>query len=232
MRERAVQLVFEQENGHESQWSAISSISGKIGCTAEKPRKWVHQIERDQGRREKMTSTEREQLLVTVDALSRYLGHSNVAFTLNLFCHNELSEDDLMDYIAEMSALRREHVRRIINVKKVFFLLLFVAPCLFAENDSGWMQNFLGVWQLQYVGSVSMTATSGDGKLIMNSILMMLPEPDENDQIEFLKGGFGHHSEKYLAAPDSFAETTRPFIWAEETRNEISLRFSGDAFPK
>ena len=51
VRERAVRLVFELENGHESQWAAINSIAGKIGCTAETLRRWVRQAERDQGQR-------------------------------------------------------------------------------------------------------------------------------------------------------------------------------------
>ena len=41
IRERAVRLVFEQQKEHGSQCSAIGSIAGKIGCTAETLRKWV-----------------------------------------------------------------------------------------------------------------------------------------------------------------------------------------------
>jgi len=62
VRERAVRLVFEQQGEHDSQWAAIGSIAGKIGCTAETLRKWVRQAERDQGRRTGATSTERERL--------------------------------------------------------------------------------------------------------------------------------------------------------------------------
>ena len=40
-------MVFEHEAEHESQWAAIGSIAGKIGCTAETLRKWVRQAERD-----------------------------------------------------------------------------------------------------------------------------------------------------------------------------------------
>ncbi|MBX9895024.1 MAG: hypothetical protein K2Y09_07590 [Nitrosomonas sp.] len=32
---RAVRLVLEQQQEHESQWSAIKSITSKIDCTAE-----------------------------------------------------------------------------------------------------------------------------------------------------------------------------------------------------
>ena len=54
----------ELENGHESQWAAINSIAGKIGCTAETLRRWVRQAERDQGRRPGLTTEERERLKV------------------------------------------------------------------------------------------------------------------------------------------------------------------------
>jgi transposase-like protein len=60
VRERAVRLVFEQEKEHESQWAAINAIAAKIGCTSESLRRWVRQSERDQGRREGLTTSERE----------------------------------------------------------------------------------------------------------------------------------------------------------------------------
>ncbi len=62
VRERAVRLVFEHQGEHDSQWAAIGSIAGKIGCTAETLRRWVRQVERDQGRRAGVTSTERDRL--------------------------------------------------------------------------------------------------------------------------------------------------------------------------
>ena len=62
MRERAVRLVFEQQEDHESQWAAIVSIAEKMGCTAETLRKWVRQAERDGGQRPGLTTSERERM--------------------------------------------------------------------------------------------------------------------------------------------------------------------------
>ena len=62
VRERAVRMVWEHESEHASQWAAISSIAGKIGCTAETLRKWVRQAERDQGRRPGLTTDEKARL--------------------------------------------------------------------------------------------------------------------------------------------------------------------------
>jgi transposase len=62
VRERAVRLVFEHESEYESQWAAIGSVASKIGCTAETLRKWVRQAERDTGRRDGMTSKDRDRL--------------------------------------------------------------------------------------------------------------------------------------------------------------------------
>ena len=62
VRERAVRLVLEYQENYHSQWAALTSIAGKIGCTAETLRKWVRRAEVDQGKRTGLTSTERERL--------------------------------------------------------------------------------------------------------------------------------------------------------------------------
>jgi len=64
VRERAVRLVFEHEREYPSQWAAISSIAGKIGCTGETLRHWVGRAERDAGRRPGLTTEELERLKV------------------------------------------------------------------------------------------------------------------------------------------------------------------------
>ena len=62
VRERAVRLVTEQLEQYESEWAAIKSVAGKIGCTAETLRTWLRQAERDQGTRPGVTTSERERL--------------------------------------------------------------------------------------------------------------------------------------------------------------------------
>jgi transposase-like protein len=60
--ERAVRMVFEAKGQHESQWAAIVSIAGKIGCSAETLRRWVRRHERDTGQREGPTTAEQERV--------------------------------------------------------------------------------------------------------------------------------------------------------------------------
>jgi transposase-like protein len=62
VRERAVRLVFEQQREHASQWAAIQSVAGKLGCTAETLRRWVRQAERDTGQRAGVTTSERDRM--------------------------------------------------------------------------------------------------------------------------------------------------------------------------
>ena len=62
VRQRAVRMVLEHGGDHASQWAAIGSIAGKIGCTAETLRTWVRQGERDRGLRPGPTTEERERI--------------------------------------------------------------------------------------------------------------------------------------------------------------------------
>src|SRR3954471_23667808 len=64
VRQRAVRMVLDHGGDHASQWSAIGSIAGKIGCTAETLRKWVRQAQRDGGQRPGATTEERERIKV------------------------------------------------------------------------------------------------------------------------------------------------------------------------
>jgi transposase-like protein len=62
VRERAVRMVFDHEGEYDSQWSAIVSISSKIGCTAETLRRWVRRTEIDTSRRGGQTSEDRSRI--------------------------------------------------------------------------------------------------------------------------------------------------------------------------
>jgi transposase len=68
VRERAVRMVLDNPGQHESRWSAILSISSKIGCAPQTLNEWVKKAEVDRGARtgvttemaEKMKALERE----------------------------------------------------------------------------------------------------------------------------------------------------------------------------
>ena len=68
VRERAVRMVLDNTGQHESRWSAILSISSKIGCAPQTLNEWVKKAEVARGDRagvttemaEKMKALERE----------------------------------------------------------------------------------------------------------------------------------------------------------------------------
>jgi transposase-like protein len=62
VRERAVRMVFEHRGDYATEWAAMVSIAGKIGCTAETLRGWVRQAERDAGSRAGLNTDERARL--------------------------------------------------------------------------------------------------------------------------------------------------------------------------
>ncbi len=68
VRERAVRMVLDGAGQHGSWWQAITSISAKIGCSANTLNDWVKKAEVDSGERagipsdmaERMKALERE----------------------------------------------------------------------------------------------------------------------------------------------------------------------------
>ena len=55
-------MFFEHRSEYASEWEAMGSIGGKIGCSAETLRKWVRQSEIDSGRRGGLTTDERARM--------------------------------------------------------------------------------------------------------------------------------------------------------------------------
>ena len=74
--QRAVSMVLESQGQYESQWAAIESIAGKIGCTSETLRRWVRQNERDTGQRVG-TSTEEQERIKALEREVKELRRAN-----------------------------------------------------------------------------------------------------------------------------------------------------------
>ena len=63
LRERAVRLVAEVRDDHESEWAAIGSVAAKLGIgSTETVRKWVRRAEVDAGARPGVSTAESEQV--------------------------------------------------------------------------------------------------------------------------------------------------------------------------
>src|SRR5688500_19263857 len=62
VRERAVGLVREPRQSHDSEWAAITAVAEKMGGTAETLRKWVRQAERDGGTRPGPTTEDKARI--------------------------------------------------------------------------------------------------------------------------------------------------------------------------
>lgn len=62
LRVRAIRPVCEQRCEHESQWAAVVSIAGKMGCTPQTLLSWVRQRERNTGLRTGVTTAEQNRV--------------------------------------------------------------------------------------------------------------------------------------------------------------------------
>jgi transposase-like protein len=62
VRERAVRMVLDNQGQHNSRWSAILSISSKIGCAPQTLNEWVKKVEIDAGQRGGVTTEQAEKM--------------------------------------------------------------------------------------------------------------------------------------------------------------------------
>jgi len=76
VRERAVRMVLDNQGQHESRWSAILSISGKIGCAPQTLNEWVKKAEVDSGQRSGIT-TEMAEKMKALERENRELKQAN-----------------------------------------------------------------------------------------------------------------------------------------------------------
>ncbi|SNZ20471.1 Transposase [Cohaesibacter gelatinilyticus] len=76
VRERAVRMVFDNQGQHASRWSAILSISSKIGCSPQTLNEWVKRSEVDSGQRSGIT-TEMSEKMKALERENRDLKQAN-----------------------------------------------------------------------------------------------------------------------------------------------------------
>jgi transposase len=61
-RERAVRLLLEHRDEHQSEAAALTEITSKLGCSPDSLRVWMRQAQRDGGERPGQTTADRDRI--------------------------------------------------------------------------------------------------------------------------------------------------------------------------
>ncbi|MBL3706161.1 IS3 family transposase [Sulfitobacter sp. BDSS02] len=128
VRERAVRMVLDNAGQHESRWSAILSISSKIGCAPQTLNDWVKKAEVDRGDRAGIT-TEMAENLKALERENRELKQANEILrkASAYFCSGGARPP-----VQDMIAFIEEH-RRTIGVEPICKQLP-IAPSTFYDH--------------------------------------------------------------------------------------------------
>ena len=91
LRERAVRMVAEISDQHDSEWAAVSEVARLLGVgTAETVRKWVRQARIDAGARPGTTSEESAELKKLKREVAELRRANAIVKTASAFCAAEL----------------------------------------------------------------------------------------------------------------------------------------------
>ena len=76
-RKRAVRMVLDNHERHESRWATIRSVSSKIGCSTNALHKWMKKSEAESGGQRGGAPTEMDQRLKALERENRELKQAN-----------------------------------------------------------------------------------------------------------------------------------------------------------
>lgn len=71
IRDRAIRMVYEIRESHESQWAAIEAVASKIGCTAQTLSSWIRKTNAPAGSSTQAADTRVKELEREIRELKR-----------------------------------------------------------------------------------------------------------------------------------------------------------------
>ena len=77
VRERAVRMVLEHQGDYPSQWQAICSIAGKIGCSPDSLKTWLSRSQAVEGQGGGGATNNQQERLKALEKENKELRHAN-----------------------------------------------------------------------------------------------------------------------------------------------------------